>query len=121
MIHLAAHPAESPPASATEQTGSVLTPQFRQSHLPRSLLGARLCLVRPYEEFIEFIASLSPREVVEFKPSEIARRRVWDLIERQQAAPLPADEKTELDHYLEIEHLMRLAKARARQLLAHGE
>lgn len=24
------------------------------------------------------------------------------------------------NHYLEIEHLMRLAKARARQLLAHG-
>ena len=76
--------------------------------------------MRPYEELVQFIASLSPREVIDFKPSEAARQRVWDLIERQKASALPADEKSELDHYLEIEHLMRLAKARARQLLAHG-
>jgi hypothetical protein len=77
--------------------------------------------VKPYEELVQFIASLSPREVVDFKPSEPARQRVWELIERQKASPLPAEEKSELDHYLEIEHLMRLAKARARQLLAHGQ
>jgi len=41
--------------------------------------------VRPYEEIVEFIASLSPREVVEFKPSEEARKRVWELLERQKA------------------------------------
>ena len=76
--------------------------------------------MRPYEEFVQFIASLNPRDVIDFKPSEPARQRVWDLIERQKSTPLPGDEKAELDHYLEIEHLMRLAKARARQLLAHG-
>ena len=76
--------------------------------------------MRPYEELVEFIAALSPREVVEFKPSKTARQRILDLIERQKATPLPAEERAELDHYLEIEHLMRLAKARARQLLAHG-
>lgn len=76
--------------------------------------------MKPYEELVQFIASLSPREVVDFKPSEPARQRVWDLIERQKASALPGYEKAELDHYLEIEHLMRLAKARARQLLAHG-
>jgi hypothetical protein len=77
--------------------------------------------VRPYEELVQFIASLSPRDVLGFKPSETARQRIWDLIERQKAAPLPDDEKSELDHYLEIEHIMRLAKARARKLLAHGQ
>ncbi len=77
--------------------------------------------MKPYEELVHFIASLSPREVVDFKPSEPARQRVWELIERQKASPLPAEDKSELDHYLEIEHLMRLAKARARQLLAHGQ
>ena len=77
--------------------------------------------MRPYEEVVQFIASLNPRDVVNFKPSETARQRVWDLIERQKAAPLPTAKKSELDHYLEIEHLMRLAKARARQLLVHGQ
>ena len=83
--------------------------------------NARRQEMKPYEELVEFIASLSPREVVEFKPSENARQRVWDLIERQKSASLPSDEKADLDHYTEIEHLMRLAKARARQLLAHGQ
>jgi hypothetical protein len=75
--------------------------------------------VKPYEEIVEFIASFRPRELVDFTPSEPARQRVWELLERQKAAPLPSEERTELDHYLEVEHLMRLAKARARQLLAH--
>ena len=75
--------------------------------------------MQPYEEIVEFIASLRPRELIEFKPSEQARERVWDLLERQKAARLPAEERAEPDHYLEVAHLMRLAKAQARQLLAH--
>jgi hypothetical protein len=77
--------------------------------------------VRAYEEIVEFIASLSPQEVVGFKPSDEALQRVWELIEREKATSLPPDEKEELNHYLEVEHLMRLAKARARQLLGHGQ
>ena len=77
--------------------------------------------MKPYEEIVAFIASLRPRELLEFKPSESARQRVWDLLERQKAAPLPAEEHAELDHYLEVERLMRLAKAHARQLLAHEQ
>ena len=77
--------------------------------------------MKPYEEIVEFIATLSPRGVIDFKPSDAARQRVWDLIERQKAAPLPTDEKVALDHDLEIEHLMRLAKARARPLVAHEQ
>ena len=75
--------------------------------------------MKPYEEIVEFIASLRPRELLEFKPSEQSRQRVLDLLERQTAGPLPAEDRAELDHYLEVEHLMRLAKAHARQLLAH--
>lgn len=77
--------------------------------------------VQPYEEIVEFIAALSPREIIEFKPSDEARARVWGLIERQKQEPLAAEDKVELDHYLEVEHLMRLAKARARQLLSHEQ
>jgi hypothetical protein len=76
--------------------------------------------VKPYEEVVEFIASLRPRELVDFKPSEAAQQRVWELIERKKTEALTAEEQEERDHYLEIEHLIRMAKARARQLLAHG-
>lgn len=96
-------------------------PAVTGASLPGQLLNAKEFALRPYEEIIDFIASLGPREIVEFQPSEAARQRVWDLIERQKAVPLSTDEKAELDHYLEVEHLMRLAKARARLRLAHGQ
>jgi hypothetical protein len=77
--------------------------------------------MKPYQELVHFIASLNPRKVLEFKPSEHARQRVLDLIDRRKSDSLCSDEKAELDLCIEIEHLMWLAKARARQLLAHGE
>ncbi len=71
--------------------------------------------LRAYEEVIEFIAAgTSPQNVVAFRPSEGAKERVTDLIHREKTDSLSPDEKSELDHYLQLEHLMRLAKARAR-------
>ena len=73
-----------------------------------------------YDEVIEFIASSSPQNVIAFRPSEEAKARVADLIFREKTEGLSDDEKSELDHYLQIEHLMRLAKARAHHYLTHG-
>ena len=76
--------------------------------------------LRAYEEVIDFIAAgTSPQNVVAFRPSENAKERVADLIHREKAAPLSPDEKSELDHYLQLEHLMRLAKGRAHQYIAN--
>lgn len=75
--------------------------------------------MKAYDEVIEFIASREPQAVVDFRPSEEARRRAWELIERQKQQALSSEDATELQHYLELEHLMRLAKSRARQLLSH--
>jgi hypothetical protein len=75
---------------------------------------------RAYEEVIDFIAAgTSPDNLVAFRPSEEARRRVAYLIEREKSATLTPDERSELDHYTQLEHLMRLAKSRARQHLSH--
>jgi hypothetical protein len=74
-----------------------------------------------YEEFVDFLAGGStPQGVIDFHPSEATKARVVDLIRRQKTASLSPDETAELNHYLHIEHLMRLAKARARQRLAAG-
>ncbi len=73
-------------------------------------------MTRVYEEIVDFIAGGStPDGVAAFRPSDEARQRVTDLLERQSAGSLTADESAELSHYLELEHIMRLAKARARQ------
>ena len=75
--------------------------------------------MKAYDEVIEFIASQNPQQVVAFKPSEPAKQRVWELINREKNEGLSSDEKAELQDYLPLEHLMRLAKARAHKLLAH--
>jgi hypothetical protein len=57
--------------------------------------------------------------VVAFRPSEAVKARVADLIDREKTEGLTADETAELNHYMQLEHLMRLAKARARKHLVN--
>ncbi len=74
--------------------------------------------IRAYEEVIEFIAAgTTPRSIIAFQPSDATKQRVSDLIYREKTSGLSDDEKSELDHCMQLEHLMRLAKARARRYL----
>jgi hypothetical protein len=76
--------------------------------------------VKAYEEVIEFIAAgTSPGSVIAFRPSKKAKKRVADLLHKEKTSHLSTDEKSELDHYLQLEHLMRLAKARARRYVSN--
>lgn len=70
-----------------------------------------------YEEVIDFIAESSPAKVIAFRPSEAARERVADLLARKNAGTLSSAEVAELDHYCQLEHIMRMAKARAQKYL----
>jgi hypothetical protein len=74
---------------------------------------------RAYEEVIDFIvAGTTPDNIVAFRPSEESKQRVGDLIRREKTTGLTPDETSELDHYIQLEHLMRLAKARARKYVS---
>ncbi|MBM3224894.1 MAG: hypothetical protein FJZ47_13975 [Candidatus Tectomicrobia bacterium] len=73
--------------------------------------------LKAYDEVIEFIAAIDPDKVLAFRPSEATRQRVADLIDREKTTGLSSEEKAELDHYMWLEHVMRMAKIRARQLL----
>lgn len=75
-------------------------------------------MVRAYSEIIDFIASgTTLDEVAAFSASDETRLRVADLMDREKCDGLTPEESSELDHYFEIEHLMRLSKARARYLV----
>jgi hypothetical protein len=77
---------------------------------------------RAYEEVIDFIAAgSSPSKVIAFRPSPAAKARVADLIAREKESHLTPDEASELEHYMQLEHIMRLAKARARKYLSSAE
>jgi len=74
-----------------------------------------------YEEFVDFIAAgTTPQSILDFRPSEATKSKVADLIHRQKTSSLSPDETAELNHFLHIEHVMRLAKARVRERLAQG-
>jgi O-succinylbenzoate synthase len=78
-----------------------------------------MTLSRAYEEMIDLIAAgTTPDALIAFRPSEEAKQRVVDLIQREKTIGLTAEETSELDHYMQLEHLMRLAKARARKYLS---
>lgn len=75
--------------------------------------------MRAYEEAVDFIAAgPSAEEVAAFRASDAARLRIADLLHREKGEGLSPDEVSELDHALAMEHLMRLAKARALQHVA---
>ncbi len=77
--------------------------------------------MKAYEEIVEFIArGTTPNNVAAFRPSEATKERVTDLIRREKTSGISPEEESELNHYLQLEHLMRLAKARARQHIANG-
>lgn len=74
---------------------------------------------RAYEEIVDWLAGgFTPAALVAYRPSEAVRERVADLIRREKNGGLPASEAAELAHYLQLEHMLRLAKARARHRLA---
>lgn len=67
-----------------------------------------------YDEIIDFIAAgTTPQSVVDFQLSEAAKERLEDLVYQHKTEGLTKDEKRELDHFLTLEHIMRLAKSRA--------
>ena len=71
-----------------------------------------------YREIVDFIASgTTPQDLIAFRPSEAAQVQVADLIHREKTTGLTAEETAALNHYLQLEHLMRLAKVRARHYL----
>lgn len=74
-------------------------------------------MIRAYEEIVEFIATgTTPDSVARFEPSQQTKDYVADLIHKEKTTGLTTEESSELDHYTKLEHLMRLAKARARMI-----
>ena len=67
------------------------------------------------DELVDFLVGNIPSsKLAGFHSSEDARRRVWALIEKEKEPGLLPEEKLELEDYLKLEHLLVLAKAKAR-------
>ena len=73
---------------------------------------------RAYEDFVNFIVSgIQPEAVLAYHPTPETNDRVEDLVIKSKTDGLDKAEQSELEHFLQIEHIMRLAKARVHQRL----
>ncbi|MBF0240701.1 MAG: hypothetical protein HQM12_23635 [SAR324 cluster bacterium] len=76
--------------------------------------------MKVYDEVIDFIATgTTPGSIIAFQPSPEVKERVFELIQKEKTAGISEDEKTELEHYMHLEHLMRLIKAKAYQHVSY--
>ena len=75
-----------------------------------------------YLEIIDFFAAgTTPQAVADFRPSPAAQQRASELLELAKQNQLTPEQESELEHFTELEHILRMAKARARQILAANQ
>ncbi len=98
-----------------------------EDRLPEILeLGLRELLSSPpgyagLNDLLETLARLpSPEEVLALRPATALQDRIEELLDKDRAGGLSDEERREWQHYEYIEHLIRLAKARAIQRQTHG-
>lgn len=74
-----------------------------------------------YMEPVDFVAHGSTAEqVADFRPSPKAQKRVAELLERQRESKLTEEETAELDGFVQLEHILGLAKAKAQLILGRS-
>lgn len=67
-----------------------------------------------YEQVLDFLASgPSVEAIIKFRPTVAAQTRFRELLEANQQRQLTAEEDEELDHYIQIERMVSLLKAKA--------
>jgi hypothetical protein len=70
-----------------------------------------------YNEISEFIASINPEKVIAFRPSVPQQERLDMLLDKQREEGLNLEEQSEVQHYLIINRIIGLAKARALKMM----
>ncbi len=65
-------------------------------------------------EVLELLAGLpSPDEIIKLRPSETLQARISDLLEKNRTTGLSRNETLEWENFQYLEHLVRIAKAKA--------
>jgi len=71
---------------------------------------------RAFDEIIDFITSFPKTEqVLAYQPSPTSVQRLELLLDKKQEEQLNDEEAHELDQFLMVEHLMRIARKKARK------
>ena len=88
-----------PPAKGCEETMTIATNELSMPF---------------YEQVLDFLATgPSAQEIVRFRPSVAAQQRFSELLELNRRRTLTLEETEELDHYVRIDRMVSLLKAKA--------
>ncbi len=68
-----------------------------------------------YDQIAELIAELNPAKVMALKANKELQMRFENLVSKSKESSLDNREKDELDHYIVLERLIRLAKIRSQE------
>ncbi len=71
-----------------------------------------------YDQVATILAKLGPEEVMKLKASDEMQKQFELLMKKSRENIISIEEKDELDHYLVLERLVRLAKIRSYQAKA---
>lgn len=67
-----------------------------------------------YEQVLEFLAAgPSAQEIINFRPTVEVQKRFSELLEANRQRQLTLAENEELDHYIHIDQMVSLLKAKA--------
>ncbi len=84
----------------------------------RELLAERPGAFKDEAAIVETLASRpAPEEILAIQPSAELQARMSELLQRNKDGALSREEEAELERYLTLEHLVRLAKAHASRQL----
>lgn len=76
--------------------------------------SSRMTIYTAYDEIAEVLSTAEPAKLAKLRASAEMQVRLEFLIEKSKEGELSKSEKDELDHYIVLERLVRLAKIRAR-------
>ncbi|WP_375444641.1 hypothetical protein [uncultured Fibrella sp.] len=69
-----------------------------------------------HADLINLIApGVTPAQIIDFKPSEEAQSQLSELLYKNRTTRLSVEEERELERFKDMEHIIRMAKARARK------
>lgn len=68
---------------------------------------------KAFDEIIDFLEGYNTERILNFHPSPKTQNRVELLLTKKKNQELSSTEKSELDYFLMLEHIIRLAKAKA--------
>ena len=73
---------------------------------------------KAFDEIIDFLAGYEPSRIINFHPSAETQERVEELLHKKHTQQLSKEEHSELEYFSMLEHIIRLAKARALKQLS---